>query len=325
MQFAPIDGKNLVEGFCLVKKCDVKTSAKGDQYLDLLLGDRTGEIYAKLWSYSPLLHGSYSEGELVKVRGVLQQYNGADQLRVDRIRAVTPDDQVVAEDFVQSADYSGEAMFDALYGIAEQFADTDLKKLVTRILSDHREKLLYWPAAVKLHHAIRSGLLMHTLSIVRLAEQVCRIYPFVDRELLLAGAILHDIAKTVEFEVPQSGIASGYTVRGNLIGHLAEGAMIIRKTAEELGISDELSMLLEHMVLCHHGEPEFGAAVRPMFIEAELLSELDLMDSRLYEMREAVLNTKSGDFSARLWALDNRRLYRHGRTAEDPAPILLGE
>ncbi len=323
MQFAPIDGKNLVEGFCLLKKCDVKTSSKGDQYLDLLLGDRTGEISAKLWGYSPLLHGAYEEGELVKVRGVLQQYNGADQLRIDRIRTVTAEDNVAPEDFVQSADYSGEAMFDALYRIADQFTDTDLKKLVTRILNDNREKLLYWPAAVKLHHAIRSGLLMHTLSIVRIAEQVCRIYPFVDRELLLAGAILHDIAKTVEFEVPQSGIASGYTVRGNLIGHLAEGAMIVRKTAEELGTPDDLSMLLEHMVLCHHGEPEFGAAVRPMFIEAELLSELDLMDSRLYEMREAVLNTKSGDFSARLWALDNRRLYRHGRTPEDPAPILL--
>ena len=142
---------------------------------------------------------------------------------------------------------------------------------------------------------------------------VCKVYSFVDRELLLSGAILHDIAKLSEFVVAESGIATGYSEEGNLIGHLAMGAMVINRYAEKLKISKKTAMLLEHMCLSHHGEPEFGAAVRPMFIEAELLSELDLMDSRVYEMKEAVIATKPEDFSSRIWAMDNRKLYNHAR------------
>ena len=110
-----------------------------------------------------------------------------------------------------------------------------------------------------------------------------------------------------------SGLASGYTVKGNLLGHLAAGAMMIEKTAEKLGIDSEAVMLLEHMVLSHHGEPEFGASVRPSFIEAELLSQLDMLDARMYEMKEATDATGNGEFSGRLWSMDNRKLYNHGR------------
>ena len=101
------------------------------------------------------------------------------------------------------------------------------------------------------------------------------------------------------------------------MGHLAEGAMFVRKISEEIGINPELSMLIEHMILSHHGEPEFGAVVRPMFLEAELLSQLDLLDSRVYEITEALNTTDSGDFSNRLWALDNRKIYNHARNAND--------
>ena len=208
-------------------------------------------------------------------------------------------------------------MFGELMAIAESFSDKEISSLVTEIYRDNEDKLLYWPAAFKLHHAIRAGLLMHVLSIVRLCQSVAAIYPFINSDLLIAGAMLHDIAKTVEFNVPSSGVASGYTTRGNLIGHLVDGAMIIRKYSEKLGISAETSMLLEHMVLSHHGEPEFGAAVRPSFIEAEILSELDLMDARIYEMREAVDSTESGEFTSKLWALDNRKLYNHGKKGND--------
>jgi 3'-5' exoribonuclease len=163
---------------------------------------------------------------------------------------------------------------------------------------------------------------LHTLSIVRLAQAICKIYPFVDSELLIAGATLHDISKLTEFEVAETGIATGYSVEGNLLGHLAMGAMVINKYAEKLGISKKTAMLLEHMVLSHHGEPEFGAAVRPSFIEAELLSELDLMDSRVYEMQEAVKPTEADAFSGKLWAMDNRKLYNHNRTDLNQTPKL---
>lgn len=314
MNFTPLDNNGLVEGFCIIKSVDCKTSSRGDSYLDMMLGDSDGEINAKLWRYQKELHGEYTANDLVKIRGAISPYNGVDQLKIDRIRHTTDADGVNPGDFVKTALYSGEEMFTELLSLAENFKDEELRLIVSTILKDNRMTLLYWPAAFKLHHAVRGGLLLHTLSIVRLAQGVCKIYPFVDEELLISGAILHDIAKLSEFEVADSGIATGYSVDGNLLGHLAMGAITINKYAESLGISRKTATLLEHMCLSHHGEPEFGAAVRPMFIEAELLSELDLMDSRVYEMKEAVTAAEADDFSGRIWAMDNRKLYNHNRT-----------
>lgn len=313
MNFNTIDDNGRVEGFCIVKSVEKKTSSKGDVYLDFTLGDSSGEINAKLWRYIPAEHGEYKAQDIVKVRGTVSQYNGSDQLRIERIRTSFDGDNVKIEDLVRSVGYSGEEMFDELLSLADGFSDNDLKTVVTAILSDNKEKLIYFPAAFKLHHAVRGGLLMHTLSIVRLCESVCKIYPFVDRELLISGAILHDISKLEEFSVGELGIAEGYTIEGNLLGHLAMGAAKVDQYAKRLNISRKTSVLLQHMILSHHGEPEFGAAVRPMFIEAEILSELDLLDSRIYEMREAVSSVKPDEFSGRMWALNDRKLYNHNR------------
>ncbi len=326
MKFTPIvEGKNLVEGFCLIKSIDKKTSTKGDTYLDMMLSDSEGEINAKLWSYNENVHGVYDANTLVKIRGSISPYNGVDQLRIERIRPVNSDDGVKIEDYVKSAEYDCSAMYNELFGIASNFSDKELSLLVTTILNDRRLALLYWPAAFKLHHAIRGGLLMHTLSIVRLCKSICAIYPFVNEELLISGAMLHDIAKTEEFEVADSGIATGYSVKGNLIGHLAEGAIIVRETAIKTGVSEETSNLIEHMLLSHHGDPEFGAAVRPMFIEAEILSELDMLDARIYEMKEAVEGVQVGEFTGRLWSMDNRKLYNHGKGDLNKPTILFNK
>ena len=313
MNFIPAGANGLVDCFLLVKASNKKTSSKGDEYLDMTLGDKSGDINAKLWSYVPSVHGEYKPGDIVKVRGTISMYNGAEQLRIDKIRHAAPSDEIRADELVASADYSGETMFGELISIAEGFKDNDIKAIVTTLLREHKEKLVFWPAAFKLHHAIRGGLMLHTLSIVRLCEKICELYTFVDRELLIAGAMLHDIAKTTEYEMTPSGLASGYTVRGNLVGHLFEGAMMIREVSDRLGITSEVPLLLEHMVLSHHGEPEFGAAVRPSFIEAELLSELDMLDARMFEMKEATFGVMSGEFSGKLWSMDNRKLYNHGR------------
>ena len=312
MKFTPVDNRGLVEGFCLLKSVDKKTSSKGDTYLDITLADSEGEINAKLWNYNESM-GIYEANTIVKVRGTISQYNGQDQFRIERMRKTNENDNVNPADFVKSANYSAEAMFDQLLCLAKGFKDKELNLLVTSLLEENREAMLYWPAAFKLHHAVRGGLLMHVLSIVRLAEAVCTVYPFVDKDLLLSGAILHDIAKLKEFVVCETGVATGYSVKGNLIGHLAEGAIMVREAAKRLNISEETSNLVEHMLLSHHGEPEFGAAVRPLFLEAELLSELDLMDSRIYEIKEALLNTAKGEFSQKMWAMDNRKFLNHNR------------
>lgn len=310
MKFTDI-GNGQVEGFAVIKQCEVKAAKNGSSYLDLLLSDKDGEIFAKIWDYTPNLTNKLEADMLVKVRGKLQKYRDNDQLIIDRIRQATKEDGVSLDDYVKSADYRGEDMFDSIIQTISEFHDEDLKNLVLYLLEKNREKLVCFPAAFKLHHAIRGGLMMHTLSIVRLCEGVCRVYPFVNRELLIAGAVLHDIAKTTEFQISGTGLASGYTVEGNLIGHLVKGAMMIANAAEKLGTDKEKSLLLQHMVISHHGEPEFGAAVRPLFLEAELLSQLDMMDATVYEIMDATGNIKKGEFTNRLWALDDRKFYKN--------------
>lgn len=313
MNFSYHEKSGTHTGFCLVKSCERKLNKNGEAYLDMVLSDRSGEINAKLWKYDENLHGVYEPNTLVKVQGIITKFNDADQLRVDRIRKVVESDGVKIEDYVSSAVYSGEMMFDELIGIADAFSDDELKAIVKTILTENKEKLLYYPAAFKLHHAMRSGLLQHTLSIVRLAQGVCKIYPFVDADLLLSGAMLHDIAKLEELVAGETGIASGYSVEGTLLGHLVKGAMLIDKTAERLGVSHDKAVLLEHMLISHHGDPEFGAAVRPLFIEADILSALDRLDARIVEVNNAVSGVEAGGFSTRQWALDNRAFYNHGR------------
>ena len=312
MNFTPINQNGLYEGFALITKSEKKVTAKGKDYLDLTLSDKDGEISAKYWDYNESVQGQFPAETLVKVRGTISQYNGADQFRVERIRKATDADDVNMADFVRSASYSGEYMYAQLSECVNGFADADFKKLVSYMLEQNKEKLLYWPAAYRLHHALRGGLLMHTLSIVRLCEGVCKVYPFVNRDLLLSGAILHDIAKLSEFVVGDTGIASGYSVEGNLIGHLVMGARMVDEAAKALAIPAEKSMLLQHMVLSHHGEPDFGAAVRPLFLEAELLSELDLMDARVYQIHDATAPLQKGAFTNRMWALEDRKMYNHG-------------
>ncbi|HBL40185.1 MAG TPA: CMP-binding protein [Ruminococcaceae bacterium] len=299
-------------GFCLIKSCEKKLNKRGEAYLDMVLGDSSGEISAKLWNYNEELHGTYAVNTLVKVQGSISEFNGSDQLRVDRIRAAGESDGVKIEDFVASAVYGGEAMFAELIAIAEGFADHELSLLTTTVLQENREALLYYPAAFKLHHAMRSGLLQHTLSIVRLAQSVAKIYPFINSDLLLCGAMLHDIAKLCELVADETGIATGYSARGTLLGHLVMGAMMVEETAKKLNIPDEKAMLVEHMLISHHGDPEFGAAVRPLFIEADILSALDRLDARIVEENNAVNGVPTGGFSNRQWALDNRAFYNHG-------------
>lgn len=310
MKFTEI-GNGQVEGFAVIKQCEVKAAKNGTSFLDLLLSDKDGELFAKIWDYSPSQSAPLSADMLVKVRGKLQKYRDNDQLIIDRIRPATPEDGVSLDDYVKSADYKGEDMYDCIIKTVSEFHDEDLKQIVLYLLENNREKLVCFPAAFKLHHAIRGGLMMHTLSIVRLCEGVCKVYPFVNRELLISGAVLHDIAKTTEFQISGTGLASGYTVEGNLIGHLVKGAMMIADAAEKLGTDKEKSLLLQHMVISHHGEPEFGAAVRPLFLEAELLSQLDMMDATVYEIMDATGNISKGEFTNRLWALDDRKFYKN--------------
>lgn len=316
MNLKEIDGNGTVEGFVLVKTCDKKSAKNGSMFLDLHIADKGGEINAKIWDYRD---GGFlpENNSIVKVRGVISEYNGTPQMRIDKIRAKWDSDIVDMADIIPSADYTGEFMMLSIREKVSAFRNEPLRTLVMAVLDEYGEKMIDCPAAFKLHHAIRGGLLMHTLSIVKLCECVASIYPTVDRELLISGAVLHDVCKTEEFVISQSGLVDGYTPEGTLVGHLVMGAMMVDRIAREKGVDRDTAMLVEHMLISHHGEPEFGAAVRPLFLEAEILSELDSLDANIYEIESCLADVEPRGFSNRQWALHDRKFYNHGRKAPE--------
>ncbi len=299
----------MVDGFVILKKCEEKKTKNGSTYLDLIISDKDGEMSAKVWDFSS--NGVFEQDMIVKIRGNIEQYNGHDQFRVSQIRPANDGDAYNLSDLVPVTEIGGEQLFDMLYRKVEAFKNENLKAIVLKIITENKKKLVSYPAALKLHHAVVGGLMYHTMSIVKMAEEMCKIYPSINRELLISGAILHDVAKTWELETGNTGLAKGYSAEGELIGHLVKGAIYVNDAAKELGIDSEEVTLLEHMIISHHGVPEFGAAVRPMFLEAIVLSELDNLDATIFEVNAATEKVDEGKFTERQWALDNRKLYRH--------------
>ncbi|MBR0082108.1 MAG: HD domain-containing protein [Clostridia bacterium] len=298
------------EGFCLVKSVAARTDVKGSEYLDMVLADSEGECVAKLWNYSRVYHGSFAPNDIVKVRGSVQIWKDNEQFKIDRIRLAAPEDDVDMSLLVPCAPTDPQAVYDELYTLAQNFQNDDLRRLTQYLLRENRDALLLYPAGVKLHHATRGGLLHHTISVVRLAEQIAALYPWLNRDLLLAGATLHDIGKLVELDAGELGLAGAYTAEGQLLGHISIGMSMIAQAAEVTMVPRETAMLLEHMLLSHHGTPEYGSPRLPMIPEAEVLSVCDLLDSRMYEMHSALDTVAPGGFTERIWALDNRQLYR---------------
>ncbi len=313
MKLKEIDKNGTLQGFVLVRSCEKKLTKNGSTYLDMVIFDGENEYVAKSWDFRGSDEEKPQPNTLILVRGTLSVYNNQPQFRVERFRNVTESDDVKLSDYIPSASFECEYMYDAIMAYVQDFADEELKTLSAAVLETYKAKILELPAAYRLHHAIRGGLMMHTLSICRLAEAVAALYPSVDKDLLLCGVILHDIAKSEEFSVTGSGLVEGYTVPGTLIGHLVKGAMIIEEIGKEKEISEHTRMLIEHMLISHHGIPEYGAAVRPLFLEAEILSALDTLDANIYEIESVVKDITPGTFTNKMWALEDRKFYNHGR------------
>ena len=215
---------NQVEGFCIVRSVVQKSNVKGSDYLDFVLCDAGGEVNAKLWDYNVEQHGHYEPDTIIKVRGTITLWKEAEQLKIDRIRNLKDGEAVDMARLIPCAPLPPQEMYDALYACAEAFENNDLRMLTQYILRENKEDLLRWPAALKLHHAMRGGLLYHTLFMLRAAKALCSlykdIYPDLDVDLVCAGVILHDVAKIPELTVGKLGLASGYSTAGQLLGHI---------------------------------------------------------------------------------------------------------
>ena len=299
--------------YFLVKTSAVKVGSNKKAYLDLLLADCTGEISAKKWDIAdeelPGLE-KIKEGSIIKVKAQVTEWNGMKQLRVSRIRQTSAEDHLVMKDYIKAAPEEPADMYEYIYSRAEAFQDQDLRNICIRELTDNKEKLMYYPAAQKNHHAEMGGLLYHVKRMLMMAERACEVYTNLNRELVMTGVILHDMEKINEIQSNELGVSTGYSFEGKMLGHLVQGVRTIDRLAGELGMPREKAVMLEHMILSHHYEPEFGSPKKPLFPEAEMLHYLDMIDAKMFDMQDAPEKTEPGEFSDRVWTLDNRTLYR---------------
>ncbi|MBC8014539.1 MAG: HD domain-containing protein [Sporomusaceae bacterium] len=301
---------DIVQNFFLIKAADSKTTSNNKSYLDLTLIDQTGEINAKIWDSSDEEKQQYVSNALVKVRGVASEWQNRLQLKIDKIRLAAEEDHLNIGDFVPVAPYSPEFMYGEIESYIHKIGNQDMQKIVNSIVTAHKEKLLLYPAAKQNHHAVRSGLMYHIMTMLKMGEKVTEIYSALNKDLLFAGIILHDIAKVAEMNASELGIVSEYTIEGELLGHIIQGIKMIDQTATMLEADPEVSLLLQHMILSHHYEPDFGSPKRPMIPEAEILHYLDLIDARMYDMQRVLGNVEEGKLSEKVWLLNNRKLYK---------------
>ena len=301
------------EGFLLARSSEQRASSNGSKYLDMTLCDRTGEINAKMWDGTVT---PPTAGTVIKVRAQVTEYNGRLQLRVNKLREAEEGEYDLSF-LVPCAPYPAEQMFREITDTVDDMQNDVLKKTVGEMLRMAGEKLMYYPAAQRLHHAERSGLLHHTSTMLKVAKSILPVYPWLDADLLYAGVIVHDLSKIREMKSDEAGNVNDYTVEGLLLGHLVHGVTQVREAARRMGIpeDDEYVLLLEHMVISHHGEAEYGSPRPPMFPEAEMLHWIDLVDARMNEMNGIVRRTPAGAFSEKIWSLD-RRVYHPRYAAE---------
>jgi 3'-5' exoribonuclease len=294
-------------GQLLVKAAQVRISSNGSKYLDGIFADSSGEINVKSWNWGETTVPDV--GSVVHVRAGITEFNSRLQMRVDKLRSV--ESQLIDwSSLVPTAPEDPDAMFEEIWQVADSFEDEQLKILAEQMLLDNKEKLLLWPAAINFHHAQRGGLLYHTLTMIRAAIALLPIYKFLDRNLLLCSIILHDLQKLNEINATEQGIATNYSNEGMLLGHIVMGVSEIDKVCHDLGLTQERTMLIKHLLLSHHERPEYGSPVPPLIPEAEVLHALDQMDARLFAMVSALELTKPGDLSERVRSLDGRKIYR---------------
>lgn len=290
---------------CLIARCERGKTAKNTPYLSLALEDSSGTLDAKFWNLTEEMIAQYTTGMVVEAHGDILFHRNAKQLRV---RKLIPLEGKNVNDYVQNAPMSKTEMEEEIMEVVLAMKNEMLQKIVLRILDQKQEEFYSYPAATKNHHNFVGGLAYHTLCMLHMAKHVVSEYTWLDADLLYAGVLLHDVGKTVELSQP---VLPEYTMEGNLLGHISIMASYIDQIAREEGIQDEECVtLLKHMILSHHGKMEFGSPVLPMIPEAEVLNLLDNLDSRLYMMKQSLEQTKPGQFGPRVFALENRMIYR---------------
>ena len=294
-----------IEGQFLLGSVSKGVNANGGSYFSVDLRDASGQINAKKWDATLEDEAIFVTGNVVSIVGETNRYKDALQLKILSAELV-PLDEIDVDRFVKAPPISKEELVKKFNNYVDSIKDEDCKKLLNYMMKKFDDKIYSYPAAVSIHHEYSSGLLMHSLTMADIASYLCKIYE-ADYDLLITGCLLHDLGKIIELEGP---IVYKYSVEGKLLGHISIMAAEIREAASKLGITSEVPLLLEHMVLSHHGQQEFGSPVMPLTKEALLLSLIDNLDSKMVVINKAIADVEPGNFSNKVFPLDNRSFYK---------------
>lgn len=299
-----------IDAFVLVKSCDLKKTTAGKQYIDLNLVDKTSEINAKIWENAKENEELIKGNSIVKIRGEVIEWAGSLQLKITKVRVPLDGEKIEISELTPSAPISDTQMLEELRSYIYKIEDSQIRTLVSNIVNKYEEKLLYFPAAKSNHHSYRSGLLYHITRMLRTGEKLAMVYDTINTDYIYAGVILHDICKIKEMDSNELGIVSEYTMEGKLLGHIIQGIKEIEIEGEKIALDKEKSIVLQHMILSHHYEPEFGSPKKPMTLEAEILHYLDIIDARVFDFENALKGIDEGEFTDKIWVLDNRNIYK---------------
>lgn len=301
-----------VDEIFMIKSATKATGSSGSPYLSLTLQDVTGTIDAKMWQIEDSDLEIAIPGALVRIFGMSGSYRGHPQVKITDMSPVL-ESQVDMSKYVPVAPVPQSQMVEELSADIAQIDDQELHDLTLALIQKHYQDYITYPAAVTVHHAYLSGLLYHSLSICAMAIAVQKHYTYLDKNYLIAGALLHDIGKTKELSGAKTPT---YTTEGNLVGHIVLGAMMVHDMGVEMKIAPEKLDVLTHMILAHHGQYEFGSPKLPATEEAYVLHSLDDLDAKLECLRGAYSTTQEGEFTQRIPWMDNQTFYKPHKTGK---------
>ena len=295
-----------IETSLLVTNVSKGVSNAGSPYLSISLQDNSGTIEGKKWDASELDSIICEVGKVVKVVADVIEYRGALQLKILGVAEVDQS-TIDINKFALPCPVSQEELINKLNRYLSSIKNEDCKMILDKLLNRYYSKFITYPAATRNHHEFASGLLYHTISMADMSMLIASYYDNVDSDMLLTGCILHDLGKVIELSGP---VATKYTLEGKMIGHITIMVSEIRRVCEELQITSETGLLLEHMVLSHHGEKDYGSPVPPLTKEAVILHFVDDLDSKMNILSKALEVTNEGEFTQRLIAMDGRAFYK---------------
>lgn len=291
----------------LIKNVTKGVANNGKPYLNVTFQDKTGTIEGKLWDASGEIATLYGVGKVGYVSAEVLKYRDALQLKILGFEEVDTSKVNDMGRFVPVSNVSKEELVAVITGFVNDIKDATLHTITKTIVEECFEEFYSYPAASKNHHEFMRGLATHVFGMLKLGKSLCELYPLLNSDLLYAGIILHDVGKIYELSGP---ITTEYTTQGKLLGHISIMQAIVYETAKKLGMENEQSMLLRHMILSHHGQYEYGSPVLPMIPEAEMLSYIDNIDARMNMFGKILEPLDKGTFSGRNFSLENRQIYK---------------